>query len=190
LLVERISALGLEVVATREPGGTHLGERIRSVLLEEGNGGDPIVDAMLFNAARRHLMQDVIRPAHERGAVIVCDRFSDSTIAYQGYGGGAALDVLQSLATIATGGVQPDRTVLLDVPTIDGLARRLDGAASELTRFETDAAHGATFHERVRNGYLELAAAEPARWRVVNASATEAEVAERVWEAVRDLFGD
>ena len=188
LLVDRITSLGREVVATREPGGTELGERVRAILLETSDVHDPIVDALLFNAARRRLVHDVIQPALERGAVVVCDRFADSTLAYQGYGGGAPLDVLQSLAAVATDGVQPDVTVLLDLPTHVGLSRRQGGPVEQLTRFETDAAHGATFHDRVRAGYLELAQSEPERWRVVDASASETEVADRVWDAVSDLF--
>jgi dTMP kinase len=188
VLVERIESLGREVIATREPGGTDLGERVRTILLETSDVHDPVVDALLFNAARRRLVQDVISPAIERGAVVVCDRFADSTLAYQGYGGGAAVDVLRTLGDIATNGVRPDRTLLLDLPTHLGLSRRQGGPQEELTRFETDAAHGATFHDRVRGGYLELAEAEPDRWRIVAASGSEAEVTERVWESVRDLF--
>lgn len=187
-LVDRLLGLGLEVVATREPGGTALGERVRSVLLETSASSDPIVDALLFNAARRALMGAVITPALERGAVVVCDRFADSTLAYQGYGGGVQLETLQSLADVATDGLRPTRTVLLDLPVEAGLARRRDGPSDQMTRFETSDEHGETFHERVRSGYLEMAAAEPERWRVVNASGAPGDVADLVWEAVRDLF--
>ena len=188
VLVERIRGLGRHVVATREPGGTDLGERVRTILLETSDVHDPLVDALLFNAARRRLVHDVIRPAVERAAVVVCDRFADSTLAYQGYGGGAAVDVLRTLAAIATEGLRPQRTVLLDLPTHQGLSRRQGGPQDQLTRFETDAAHGATFHDRVRGGYLELAEAEPERWRIVDGSGSEVEVAERVWQSVSDLF--
>ena len=188
LLVERLRSFGREVIATREPGGTELGERVRTILLEATDVHDPLVDALLFNAARRRLVHDVIDPAIARGDVVVCDRFTDSTLAYQGYGGGAPLDMLRRLAGIATDGLEPDRTVLLDLPTHEGLRRRQGGPQDELTRFETDAAHGATFHDRVRAGYLELALAEPDRWRVVDASLGPDEVAVSVWEQVRDLF--
>jgi dTMP kinase len=187
-LVERIRQLGREVVATREPGGTDLGERVRAILLQTSDIHDPLVDALLFNAARRRLVNGVIRPAVDRGAVVVCDRFADSTLAYQGYGGGAPLDVLARLAAIATDGLDPDRTLLLDLPSHEGLSRRQGGPEEALTRFETDAAHGVTFHDRVRAGYRALADSQPERWRVVDASGSEAEVAERVWEQVRDLF--
>ena len=188
LLAERIRSLGREVVATREPGGTELGERVRAILLEASDVHDPLVDALLFNAARRRLVRDVISPALGRGDVVVCDRFADSTLAYQGYGGGAPVDTLRRLAGVATDGLDPDRTVLLDLPTHEGLRRRQGGPQDQLTRFETGAAHGATFHDRVRTGYLELAQAESDRWRVVDASRSPEEVAAMTWEAVRDLF--
>ena len=188
LLVERLRRLGREVVATREPGGTELGEGIRSVLLE-ADSADPIVDALLFNAARRALVDEVIRPALTRGAAVICDRFSDSTLAYQGYGAGVPLETLESLAEVATQGLRPSRTVLVDVSVEAGLARRRGGPADELTRFETSADHDGAFHERVRRGYLALAAEAPDRWRVVDGSGAAHEVAERVWAAVADLFG-
>jgi dTMP kinase len=187
-LVERIRARGREVVATREPGGTDLGERIRTVLLESSGSHDPVVDALLFNAARRRLVEEVIRPAIRRGETVVCDRFADSTLAYQGYGGGAPVELLDELNSIATRGLQPDRTILLDLATDRGLERRLGGASEQMTRFETADDHGTEFHKRVREGFLVLARREPERWRVVDASASEANVAESVWEQVRDLF--
>src|SRR5688572_20404496 len=104
LLEERVRALGRDVVATRVPGGTVLGERVRSILLERAADHDALLDALLFNAARRALVREVIRPALDRGAVVVCDRFTDSTLAYQGFGAGAPLDVLSRIAEIATDG--------------------------------------------------------------------------------------
>ena len=189
LLVDRLMASTVrEVVATREPGGTTLGERIRGILLESETAHEPIVDALLFNAARRALVEDVVGPAMSRGAVVVCDRFSDSTLAYQGYGGGAPFEDLQALADVATGGLRPTRTVLLDVHVETGLARRRGGPAAEMTRFESSDDHDREFHERVRAGYLALAAAEPERWRIVEASGPPERVADSVWDAVRDLF--
>ena len=188
LLVDRIRGRRREVVATREPGGTELGEGIREVLLQSSGSHNPIVDALLFNAARRALVDEVIRPGLAGGAVVVCDRFADSTLAYQGYGGGVPPATLRSLADVATEGLRPTRTVLLDLTVEAGLARRRGGPEEELTRFETSADHDQAFHERVRAGYLAMAAAEPERWRVVDASGTPEEVAERVWGAVSDLF--
>ena len=188
LLVERIKSLGREVVATREPGGTTLGERVRGILLDKAADHDAVIDALLFNAARRALVNEVIRPALDRGAVVVCDRFSDSTLAYQGFGGGAPLDVLSRIGEIATDGTRPNRTILLDLAVEQGLARRQGGPADQMTRFETDESFDAAFHERVRNGFLLLAEADDDRWRVVDASRSADEVAASVWEAVADLF--
>jgi dTMP kinase len=192
LLAERIRATGREVVETREPGGTALGERIRDVLMYAPAGShDGLSDALLFNAARARQVSEVIRVALDRGAVVVCDRFSDSTLAYQGYGGGVPQAQLRELKQIAIGDIVPDRTVLVDLPIAAGLKRRETGSTADLTRFETDAEeHGETFHERVRRGYLVLAAEEPERWRVVDGSASPESVAQSVWSAVADLFVD
>lgn len=190
LLADRVRGFGRVVFASREPGGTQLGEGIRTLLLQSSKSHDPTVDALLFNAARRALVDEIIRPGLARGAVVICDRFADSTLAYQGYGGGVPLTTLRSLADVATQGLRPTRTVLLDVTAEAGMARRRGGPQDELTRFEISADHDQSFHERVREGYLALAAAEPERWRVVDASATPEEVAEQVWAVVGDLFAD
>jgi dTMP kinase len=184
-LAERI---GGQVVVTREPGGTQIGERIRELLLR-GEGRDPLADALLFNAARRQLVAEVIRPALERGATVICDRFTDSTLAYQGYGAGVPLDQLRALADIATGGLRPDRTILFDLPPEAGLRRRAAGAGSEVTRFESADEHDLAFHQRVRAGYLELAAAEPDRWRVIHSDQDADTVASELWTVVSDLVG-
>lgn len=189
LLAGRLRDLGLSVVLTREPGGTELGEQIRRTLLETSAAGhDALSDALLFNAARSRLVAEVVWPALASGALVICDRFADSTLAYQGYGAGIDLDALRALAEIATGGLVPARTVLVDLPVEVSLARRHGGPAADLTRFETAAEHDKAFHERVRNGYLELAALDPVRWRKVDGSADRAAVADDVWAAVEDLF--
>ena len=189
LVAERLRTTGKEVVLTREPGGTALGERIRDVLMYAPAGShDALSDALLFNAARARQVMEVIKPALGRGAIVVCDRFSDSTLAYQGYGGGVPQERLRELKLIAIGDIIPDRTVLVDVPVEAGLERRERGSSADLTRFETDEKeHGASFHERVRRGYLQLAADEPDRWRVVDGSGAPEEVAEFVWSAIADL---
>ena len=189
MLAERVRGLGRAVVLTREPGGTRLGERVRAVLLDlEGEGHTAVSDALLYNAARHHSVVEVIRPALERGEVVISDRYSDSTLAYQGYGGGAALDELRAMQHLATTGLTPERTVLIDVSVQHGLARRHAGPTEGLNRFETSVLHGADFHQRVRDGYLELAAGEPQRWRIVDGSAPVDAVASAIWEAVADLF--
>jgi dTMP kinase len=165
-LRDRFVAAGRSVVLTREPGGTPLGERIRDVLLASADEPhDPRADALLFNAARAQLVATVIRPALARGDVVIAARFADSTLAYQGYGAGLPIDELRALERAATGGLRPDRTVLLDLPVEAGLARK---GADEATRFET--AFDLDFHRRVRDGFVALAAAEPDRFVVVDAT--------------------
>jgi len=166
-LADHLATRGVDVVLTREPGGTPVGEAIREVLLAtepERHPAGPRVDALLFNAARAQLVATVIEPALERGKVVVCDRYADSTLAYQGHGAGLPLQQLRDLASFATGGLQPDLTILLDLPVEAGLARK----AGEETRFEQ--AFTVDYHRRVRAGFLALAAAEPARFAVVDAT--------------------
>ncbi len=175
---------GLPVLSTREPGGTVLGERIRDLLLAPSSTPiDPLADALLFNAARRQLVADVIEPALLAGTSVICARFADSTRAYQGYGGGLPLGELDRLEVVATGGLRPDRTILLDLPVEIGLARK---APDDRTRFETT--FDLAFHQRVRNGFLAMAVAEPGRFVVIDARADEDEVARRVVRAVEPLF--
>jgi dTMP kinase len=169
-LADALASRGARVTRTREPGGTAVGERIRAVVLTYRDASHAAVtDALLFSAARAQLVEEVIRPALAGGAVVVCDRYADSTLAYQGYGGGVDIDALRELQRLATGGLQPDLTLLLDLPVDAGLARRAHGPDAEVTRFEAGVAFDRAFHERVRAGYLQLAAREPARWQVVDA---------------------
>ena len=164
-LGERLRAGGREVVLTREPGGTALGEQIRSLVLRDLAVGDHLAELLLFEAARAHLVTTVIRPALERGALVLCDRFAASSVAYQGFGRGLGRDVVERANAIATGGLAPDLTLLLDLPVEAGLARRAgDGAANHFDR-ETEA-----FHERVRAGFLELAHEAPDAWRIIDAA--------------------
>ncbi len=178
---------GFTVIRTREPGGTRLGERLRHLLLApspDSGPNDPLVDALLFNAARRQLVQEVIRPAIEAGTTVVCARFADSTLAYQGHGAGVPLSQLRALAEVATGGLGPDLTILLDLPPEIGLGRK---APDDQTRFETG--FDLAFHRRVRDGFLALAAAEPKQFAVVDAELSEADVWDGVRRAVRRLIG-
>jgi dTMP kinase len=157
---------GYDVVLTREPGGTALGERVRDIVLTRGR--EPIApqtDALLFNAARAQHVVEVIEPNLAAGRMVVCARYADSTMAYQGYGGGVPLDELRAVIRVATGGRTPDLTILLDVPVEVGLRRKSPHDVE--TRFET--AFDVAFHERVRAGFLEMARADPRRWVVVEA---------------------
>ena len=168
-LVAALERAGHSVVSTREPGGTRLGERLRAILLEHGEEAAPPVvptaDVLLFNAARAQLVGEVIRPALERGDMVVCARFTDSTLAYQGYGAGLPLNALRAVADVATGGLAPDLTILLDVPPEIGLGRK---TGTGRNRFE--ASFDLAFHQRVRAGFLALAGAEPGRFRIIDSS--------------------
>jgi dTMP kinase len=184
-LVEALVGSGIPARLTREPGGTRLGEQVRALVLGQSAGDnaiDPMAEALLFNAARAQLVAAVIRPALDAGELVVCDRFADSTLAYQGYGAGAPIDDLRAIAEAATGGLVPDRTLLLDVAPEIGLARKSDEARN---RFELT--FDVEFHRRVRAGFLEMARQEPGRWRVLDASGPADVVFEALRSAVADL---
>jgi dTMP kinase len=171
---------GSTVTLVREPGGTVVGERIRELLLADRAADySARLDALLFNAARAALVAEVIRPALERGEVVISARFADSTLAYQGYGGGLPVDELAALERFATGGLRPDLTILLDLPVEVGLGRK---SGAELTRFEER--FDIAFHRRVRDGFLAIAAAEPDRVAVLDATADASTVARTIVETV------
>ncbi len=181
-LVAWLEARGHDVLSTREPGGTWLGERIREVLLARtGAGGrsDPLTDAFLFDAARRQLVTEVLRPALAAGRTVVCARYADSTLAYQGYGAGVPIHVLRALQAAATDGLRPDLTLLLDLPVEAGLARK---APDDITRFEAE--FDLAFHRRVRDGFLAMAETEPERFAVIDATRSADEVASAMVRAV------
>lgn len=166
-LRDAFEAAGLPVGLVREPGGTSLGESIRSLLLAAEPDDAPIsprADALLFNAARAQLVELEVKPALAAGGTVICSRFADSTLAYQGAGMGLPLDDLRALERFATGGLRPDLTILLDLPVEVGLARKRGG---EETRFESS--FDVAFHRRVRDGFLGLAAAEPGRFVTLDA---------------------
>ena len=169
-----VAAAGRDVLLVREPGGTAAGERIRAILMDRDESSVHLTqraDALLFMAARAQLVERVIEPALARGSVVISDRYLDSTLAYQGFGGELGVELLLPVGRFATGGLRPDLTILFDVPVEVGLARKSD---AETTRFE--AHFDLAFHERVRAGYLSLAAADPHRYVVIDASAPEADV--------------
>lgn len=187
-LVAELERRGRVVVSTREPGGTRLGERLRAILLEHGAdassaGVDPRADALLFNAARAQLVAEVIRPALGRGEVVVCARFADSTLAYQGYGAGLPISELRAIAAAATGGLAPDLTILLDVPPEIGLGRK---SGASRNRFESS--FDLAFHQRVRAGFLALAQGEPERFRVIDSARHIDAVTPDVIEAVLSIL--
>lgn len=177
-------ARGLAVRFTREPGGTPLGERIRSVVLERaGEPVTPVAETLLMFAARAAHVHEVIRPALARGEWVVCDRFTDATRAYQGAGRGVDRELIEQLAAAVHGGLAPDRTLLLDLPVATGLAR-VRGRGAVADRFESE---DEAFFERVRAEYLALAAREPGRVCIIDAARPLADVHEQVAAAVAPL---
>jgi dTMP kinase len=186
-LADAATAAGLRPLVVREPGGTPAGERIRELLLGADPAHPPLAprtDALLFNAARAQLVADVIEPALQAGRLVISTRFADSTLAYQGYGAGLPLDELRALARFATGGLGPDLTILLDLPVELGLARKV---GQEETRFES--AFDLAFHRRVRDGFLALSRAGPARFVVLDATLAQDAVESQVLAAVERLVG-
>lgn len=168
LLADFLRSHGYDVLTTREPGGTAIGDQVRKVLFDLNNKGmNPRTEILLFQSSRAQLVEEVIKPALAAGKVVLCDRYADSTLAYQGYGHGVEIDVLRNIVGFATGGLRPDLTVFLDVDVEEGLKRRTDGG--NWNRLDD---YDKAFHRRVYAGYQELIATEPDRWRVVNANQT------------------
>jgi dTMP kinase len=178
-LANRLEAAGVPVRTLREPGGTEQGEALRLMLLNpEFTGLDSIAELLLYEASRAQLVADVIEPALEAGEVVLCDRFYDSTTAYQGFARGLPLDRIRQLNEIATNGLAPDRTIVLDIDPVLGIERATTDGADRLE------GESGAFHEAVRRGFLAIAAEEPARVRVIDASGTPDEVAEAVADAL------
>ncbi len=178
-----ICSKGYDVVVTREPGGTDVGDQIREVLMNLKNISIvPRTEILLFQAARAQHVEEVIRPALAAGKVVICDRFGDSTLAYQGYGHQTDLETLTYLVNYATGGLKPDLTLLLDIPVKEGMQRKVDND-SEWNRLD---AYAEAFHCRVREGYLTLAGAEPDRWAIVDAARSKEQVQQSMQQAILD----
>ena len=175
---------GKNVVVTKEPGGTPLADRIRAILLDSGSVIDPVAELFLFAASRRQNVMEVIRPAIARGDVVLCDRFTDSTLAYQGFGRLLTLDRLRALNDWATDSTRPDVVLIFDLAEELGLTRarsRNEEAAADEGRFELE---DLRFHRRVREGYLALAAAEPRRYAVISAEGTSDELYARMMDVL------
>ncbi len=189
LLADRLRARGVDVLLTREPGGTALAERIRSVVREVSDDPPvPAAETLLFLASRAQLVETALRPALDAGRWVVCDRFADSTFAYQGFGRGLDLGDLRRLNDFATGGLTPDRTVLLSVsPAVSEMRLKEREAATRVAADRMERA-GEDFHRRLREGFLALAAAEPGRFAVVPADGTVDEVAEKVWNSILPML--
>lgn len=170
LLYQHLLSLGYPVILTREPGGTPIGERIRAILHDPACSDMlPTTEILLYSASRAQIVGQVIRPALDEGKIVICDRYADSTMAYQGYGHGLDLEALRLITAFATGGLSPDLTFYLDLEVEEGLRRKrkaFERGESEWTRMDQKEL---AFHRRVRQGYLELASLEPSRWIILDA---------------------
>lgn len=184
-LYRRLTRLDTPVMLLHEPGGTPLGSRIaRSLKWSREVDISPLSELLLFNASRAQLVGEVIRPDLASGKVVICDRYTDSTVAYQGYGRGLDLEVVRQINDIATSGLLPDLIVLLDIPVEEGFARK---GVSVRDRFEQE---DISFHQRVRLGYLKLAEADPGRWLVIDATQSRKRIADIIWERVSRLLSN
>ena len=188
LLSGRLRRRKVPVTLVREPGGTLLGDWLRRILKFSSIPLTPEAEVLLFNASRAQLVTQVIVPALEEGQAVVCDRFTDSTVAYQGYGRGIPLDQIEHVNAVATGGLRPHLTIFLDLPPEEGLKRRSDMP----DRFERGFEHQRVmdFHKRVHRGYLEMAWLEPERWFSLDAHLPPNKLARLIWERVEPLVRD
>jgi dTMP kinase len=183
LLAQCLAERGLNVIQVREPGGTPIGDQVRSILHDLKNEAmDARAELLLYSASRAQLVAQTIRPHLAAGHVVMCDRYADSTLAYQGYGRGLDLDALRQITAFATGGLRPDLTLYLDIDPEQGLARRNLGG-DEWNRMD---ALALDFHRRVRAGYFQLAAADPARWVKIDASQSVEAVRQAILTVVKE----
>ena len=182
-LHDRLYREGIPSILTHEPGGTPLGDEICRILKwNEDLDITPLAELLLFNASRSQLVDKIINFNLEKGKVVICDRFTDSTYVYQGYGRGLDKGVIKNINDTATWGLRPDLSILLDLPVEVGFARRNNYRQDRFEKVEM------TFHERVRQGYLELAAEQPERFLVINANQTKAKIADIIWQKVSELL--
>jgi dTMP kinase len=191
LLANYLTTRGVRHVLTREPGGTSIGDHVRKILLDPANRSlDPTAELLLYAAGRAQHLSEIIMPALAGGTNVLCDRFSDATLAYQGYGRGLEVEMIRSLDRIVTAGMHPDLTLLFDIEAASGIARARGrnnsrGLEAE-ARFENEEL---AFHERVRQGYLTLVAQEPDRIQVVDASSSPEAIQEKVRKIVDERLG-
>src|SRR6266542_2628041 len=188
LLRARLEKTGRQVLQTREPGGTELGQALRRILLTgDGTGMTPLAEALLLSTDRAQHVAEVIRPSLSTGCIVIADRYVDSMLAYQGFGRELPLATLETLARIATEGLLPDLTVLIDLDVEESIARRRRASQTgggELNRFDVRAMQ---FHERVRHGFLALAEREPDRFLVLDGAQSGEALADQVWDRVKTL---
>jgi len=182
-LYRRLSRLAIPALLTHEPGGTPFGKKIGRWLKWAHNEDiSPMTELLLFNASRNQLVTRVIKPALDEEKIVICDRYADSTTVYQSYGRGLDLELVTEVNNAATQGLKPDLTFLLDIPSEEGFARKRD---EEQDRFERE---DTAFHRRIRKGYLELAAREPERWLIIDATQSRKKISEIIWQKVSSLL--
>ena len=181
-LYRRLLRSSIPALLTHEPGGTPPGKRIGRLLKWAHSEMSPLTELLLFNASRAQLITEVIQPNLREGKVVICDRYADSTIAYQSYGRGLDIKIVTAINNAATQGLKPDLTILLDMSVEDGLARK---SSRKQDRFEQE---DIAFHQRVRNGYLKLAASDPQRWLIIDATQPEEEIAQIIWKRVNQIL--
>lgn len=184
LLSKQLTVMGIDHVITRDPGGTPLGKQIRRILLNPENPVEPMAELLLYQADRAQHVAEVIMPSLKRGALVICDRYIDSTIAYQGFGRNIEFALIDQLNEMATGGLRPELTILFDIESADGLARLHPNGHDRLEREAIE------FHRSVRQGYLNLTKKEPERWVVIDATKALSSVQEDLRRIIRDRFGD
>jgi dTMP kinase len=183
ILYRRLSKLAIQTLIIHEPGSTPLGERLSRLVKSCRSGSiTATTELLLFNAARAQLVSTILLPSLNRGSVVICDRYTDSTLAYQGYGRGLKQEIVRSANEIATGGLKPDLTILLDVPVREGLERKRN---NDNDRFQSEEV---AFHERVRRGYLTLARKEPNRFFVINGTMSKQSISQIIWQRVNQLL--
>ncbi len=185
ILVERLKSLGYDVLFVREPGGTKISEAIRNILLSEQNREmDPLTELFLFSASRAQLVKEAIIPALRSGKIVICDRFYDSTLAYQGYGRGIDIEKIKIINELASSGIVPDITFLIDIP-VEEIYRRKISKSTEMRKDQGDRmeSSGFDFFERVRNGYLEIAK-ESERFIVIDGMKDIDEISQQIWSIV------
>jgi len=182
-LYRRLAQLAIPALLTHEPGGTSLGKKLsRWLKWTDSLDISPLTELLLFNASRAQLVTKVIQPNLESGIEVICDRYADSTTAYQGYGRGLDLEIVKAINDTATQGLKPDLTILLDMPVEAGLARK---RGKRQDRFEQEEI---AFHQRVREGYLKLAASDPQRWLVIDATQSKEKIAQIIWQKISQLL--
>jgi dTMP kinase len=182
-LYRQLNRLAIPAILIHEPGSTVLGEKLTRLLKwARSTSISPMTELMLFNASRAQLLDEVVRPALQTGKIVICDRYTDSTIAYQGYGRRVDIETIRKVNSLATGTLKPDLTVLLDISPEAGFARK---TGQEPDRFEKE---DRVFHRRVRAGYLKLAEEEPRRWLVIDAALPKEKIKQMIWQKVSSLI--